>query len=60
MQTNATHSFLHVSSFNGYGDNCLGIGPAASFAWFFAANEKFIHFDSPGLLFTILANGAAP
>ena len=34
MQANALHSFLHVSSFHGYCDNCLGIGSAASFTWF--------------------------
>jgi hypothetical protein len=51
---------LHVSSLNGYSDDCFAIGTAASFAWFLAAYEKLIHFNSPGQFLAILAYGAPP
>ena len=59
MQTNATHSLFNVSSLNGDSNNGFALGTAASFAGLLAADEKFIHFNSPGQFLAILAYGAA-
>ena len=60
MQTNATHSFFEVSAFNGNRYDGFAVGPSASFARTFTAEEKFIDLDAAGQLFTIITDGAAP
>jgi hypothetical protein len=48
MKANAPHSLFDVSSFDCYSDNYFPIGASSTFAGLLAANEKFIHFNTPG------------
>ena len=59
MQTNATHSLFEVSAFNGNRYDSFAVGPSASFARSFTAEEKLIDFDAAGELLTIITDGAA-
>ena len=59
VQTNATHLFLHVSTFHSHGNDGFPMSTAPSGAGFRAADEKFVGLDTPGEFSTSLANGAA-
>ena len=59
VQTNAPHSFLHVSAFHRHGDDGFPMGTAAAGAGFLATDEKFIHLHASGQLTSIVADGAA-
>ena len=59
VQTNATHSLFHLSSFYSNGNDRFAMGTAPSGAGFLAADEKFIDFYPPRQLFPVVADGAA-
>jgi len=59
MQTNATHSFVEVSTLNGDRHNGFAFGTAATLSGSRRADEKFIHFDATGQFFASIADGAA-
>ena len=58
MHANASHSLFDVSSFSGDSDDGFVLSTTASFAWFLAIDEKFVHFNPTGQFLTIMANGA--
>ena len=59
MKANTTYSFFQGSSFNSNGNDGLAIGPTASLASLWTANEEFIHFNAARKLFPFMTNGAA-